>query len=103
MSNSFETPGSSLHEISQARILEWVAIPFSRGSSPPRDQTHVSCLAGRVFTTELPGKAMPSGCVGRKVAAQLLKLSLVVAWKSILVGGACEKPGGKAYRDGSMG
>ena len=38
-----------------------------------------------------------------KMAAQLLKLSLVVAWKSVLVGGACEKPGGKAYRDGSMG
>ena len=32
-------PGSSVHEILQARILEWVAIPFSRGSSQPRDQT----------------------------------------------------------------
>ena len=32
-------------EISQARILEWVAISFSRGSSPPRDGTHVSCLS----------------------------------------------------------
>ena len=35
-------PGSSVHEIFQARILEWVAIPFSRRSSRPRDQTHVS-------------------------------------------------------------
>ena len=35
-------PGSSVHEIFQARILEWVAIPFSRGSSWPRDWTHVS-------------------------------------------------------------
>ena len=35
-------PGSSLHGISQARILEWVAVPFSRGSSPPRDQNCVS-------------------------------------------------------------
>ena len=96
-------PGSSVHGISQARILEWVAISFSRGSSPPRDQIHVSCLAGRVFTMEPPGKPMPSVLVGHKVAAQLLKLSLVVAWKSVLVGGACEKPGGKAYRDGSMG
>ena len=40
-------PGSSLHGILQARILEWVAIPFSRGSSQPRDQTWVSCIAGR--------------------------------------------------------
>ena len=34
-------PGSSVHGISQARILEWVAMSFSRGSSPPRDQTHL--------------------------------------------------------------
>ena len=43
-------PGFSVHEISQARILDWVAISFSRGSSPPRDQTQVSCIAGRFFT-----------------------------------------------------
>jgi len=36
--------------ILQARILEWVAISFSRGSSRPRDQNQVSCLAGRFFT-----------------------------------------------------
>ena len=42
--------GSSVHEIFQARILEWVAISFSRGSSQPRDQTWVSCTAGRFFT-----------------------------------------------------
>ena len=42
-------PGSSTHGILQARILEWLAISFSRGSSQPRDQTHVSCLAGRCF------------------------------------------------------
>ena len=40
-------PGSSVHGILQARILEWVAIPFSRGSSQSRDQTQVSCIAGR--------------------------------------------------------
>ena len=44
------SPGSSVHEIFQARILEWVAISFSRGSSQPRDQTWVSCIAGRFFT-----------------------------------------------------
>ena len=43
-------PGSSVHGILQARILGWVAIPFSRGSSQPRDQTWVSCIAGRFFT-----------------------------------------------------
>ena len=42
-------PGSSVHGILQARILEWVAISFSRGSSQPRDQTQVSHIAGRHF------------------------------------------------------
>ena len=41
--------GSFVHGILQARILEWVAISFSRGSSQPRDQTWVSCIAGRCF------------------------------------------------------
>ena len=39
-----------LHWILQARILEWVAISFSRGSSQLRDRTQVSCIAGRFFT-----------------------------------------------------
>ena len=54
-------PGSSVHGILQARILESVAMPFSRGSSTPRDQTHISCvpaLAGRFFTTAPPGKCI---------------------------------------------
>ena len=42
---------SSIHGILQARILEWVAISFSRGSSQPKNQTWVSCIAGRFFTT----------------------------------------------------
>ena len=49
-------PGSSGNEISQARILERVAISFSRGSSQPRDRNFVSCLAGRFYTTEPLGK-----------------------------------------------
>ena len=48
-------PGSSAHVISQARILEWVAISFSRGSSWPRGQTQI-CLVGGFFTAEPPGK-----------------------------------------------
>ena len=54
-------PGSSVHGISQAGILEWVAISSSRGSFQPRDRTHVSslvtpALAGGFFTHETPGK-----------------------------------------------
>ena len=54
-------PDSSFHGILQARILEGVAMPSSRGSSLPRDQTRVSsgpCNAGRFFTTEPPGKPL---------------------------------------------
>ena len=40
----------TVHGILQARILEWVALPFSRESSQPRDQTQVSCIAGRFLT-----------------------------------------------------
>ena len=40
----------TVHGILQARILEWVAFPFSRGSSQPRDRTQVSCIAGGFFT-----------------------------------------------------
>ena len=51
-------PAGSVHGILQARILERIAICYSRGSSRPRDQTHVSCaptLTGRFFTTTPPG------------------------------------------------
>ena len=51
-------PGSSIHGIFQARILEWVAISFSRGSSQPRDRTWVSHTAGRLFTVSATRKAM---------------------------------------------
>ena len=56
-------PGCSVHGILQARILEWVAISFSRGSSSPRNRTQVSCTAGRVFTNwatrEVPERWAP--------------------------------------------
>ena len=61
-------PGSSV-EIFQARILEWVAIPFSRESSWPRDQTQGSCIAEGFFTVWGPGEALcavpPTGSVER--------------------------------------
>ena len=49
-------PGSSVHGILQARILEWIVIPFSRGSSQLRDTTQVSCIASRFFTIWATGK-----------------------------------------------
>ena len=49
-------PGSSVHGMSRARILEWVAISSSRGSSWARGQACISCLAGRFFATESAGK-----------------------------------------------
>ena len=48
----------TVHEILQARIPEWVAFPFSRESSQPRDQTQVSCIAGRFFTNWATREAM---------------------------------------------
>ena len=47
---NYSPPGSSVNGILQARIMEWVAIPFSRGSSWLRDRPPVSCIAGRFFT-----------------------------------------------------
>ena len=55
-------PGSSIHGISQARILEWVAISFSRGSSRPRDWTCISCVScftGRFFPLHHLGSWIP--------------------------------------------
>ena len=52
----YSLPGSFVHGIFQARILTWVAISFSRGSSQLKDRTHVSCLAGGFFITEPPGR-----------------------------------------------
>ena len=47
-------PGSSVFRIIPGGTVEWVALPFSRRSSRPRDGTQVSCLAGRFFTTVSP-------------------------------------------------
>ena len=53
------SPGFSVHGIAQARILEWVAISSSRGSSKPRDQTRISCVSGDgLFTIEPPRKSI---------------------------------------------
>ena len=57
----YSPPGSSVHGILQARMLEWVAISFSRACSRPKDQTWVSYIAGRFFTIWATREAHPSG------------------------------------------
>ena len=54
-------PGSSVHGILQARILEWVAMPSSRGSSQPRDRTQVSFIAGSSLAAEPQVKPKNTG------------------------------------------
>ena len=73
-------PDSSVHGILYVRVLEWVAMPSSRGSSRPRDQTRVSCIAGRFFIIEPPGKPTFTNyrgeqCVFRTVALSYLNLT----------------------------
>ena len=76
--------GSSVHGILWARILEWVAISFSRGSSWPRDWTQVSCIAGRFFTSELGNWGMRTirHLPGWKVGRTLLMSHFY--WQSFL-------------------
>ena len=62
-------PDSSVDGISQARILEWITIPFSRGSSKSRDRTQVSCISGRFFTEPLE-KPQVTGSVQFSSVAQ---------------------------------
>ena len=74
----YSPPDSSVCGISQARILEWVAMSSSRGFSQPRDQTHISCsscIAGRFFTDEPPGNRS-------KVHEHPWKIKTLEAWKS---------------------
>ena len=82
-------PGSSVHGLLQARILEWVAIPNSRGSSWPREWTQVSCITGRFFTIWATRKAISSvqfSCsvirlfVTSWTAALLASLSITNSW-----------------------
>ena len=58
-------PGSSVHGILQEKTLEWIAIPFSRGSSQPRAQTQVYCTAGRFFTIWATGKILKHRTIPR--------------------------------------
>ena len=70
-------PGSSVYEIPQARILEWVAISFSRGSSRYRDWTHVSCIASGFFTAKLAGVKAEYGIIAPPTGCSPISLSLL--------------------------
>ena len=69
--------GSSAHGILQARILEWIAMPFSRGSFPSRDQTQVSCIAGRFFTVWATREAHIKACWYAKILLESLSKTRV--------------------------
>ena len=78
-------PGPSVHGIFQARILEWVAMPSSRGYSPSRDRTHDSCissLAGRFFTAEPPRSPKEWACIrtNPRATQTLAERSLWETW-----------------------
>ena len=85
------------HEILQARTLEWVAFPFSRGSSWPRHRTGVSCIAGRFFTNWATREVMPSKFLQKNTnnlriashclstySALLFFTALTTTWNSII-------------------
>ena len=74
--------GSSVHEILQARILEWVAISFSRGSSQPRDQTWVLCIAGR-FVYHLSHQGSPRLLTKEPGDNRSLPVGYVHSWERL--------------------
>ena len=79
-------PGSSVHRIFQTRILEWIAIPFSTGSSLPRDQNQVSHTAGRFFALWATRKAHSVGWESLKKRFPFLctyRKDLVEFWEDI--------------------
>ena len=76
-------PGSSVRGMSQGRILEWVAMPSSKGSSRPRDQTlisYVSCFGSRFFTILTTWEASIISCMAPEIKHPLSCLLLCVCW-----------------------
>ena len=71
-------PGFSIHRIFQARVLEWVAISFSRGSSRPRDQTQVFHIAGRRFTC-----LSHQGSQRKGTHVFLVRVALQILWRAL--------------------
>ena len=83
-------PGSSVHGISQARILEWVAMPSSRGSSRPRDPSrisYVSCIGSRFFTISAAREApvfSQSGASNPRLKTMLLPIACITCCTPLL-------------------
>ena len=74
-------PDSSVHGISQARILEGVAMPSSRGSSQPRNRTRISCsscIAGGFFTTEPPEKLVKQDQESPNIISKVFRIQLKI-------------------------
>ena len=79
-------PGSSVHGILQARILDWVAMPSSRGSSLPRDQTlslSFPALAGRFFTTRATWEALYTEYIMRNAGPEETQAGIKTAGRNI--------------------
>ena len=86
-------PGSSVHGIFPARILEWIAIYFSRGSSRPKDWTRVSCIAciaGIFFTNEPLGNLFKKWSTWKKIF--FFKVNTETSMTQELLGATSKKP-----------
>ena len=103
----YSPPSSSIHGILQARILEWVAISFSRGSSQPRDRTQVSHLAGRHFNLCATREALKyKNTVSQKTSYRDTELQIHVLTSKISKGGKearLKEEGGGVGRGGRKG
>ena len=82
-------PGSSLHGILRARILEWVVYPFSRGSSWPRNWTEVSCIVGGFFTSWATREAHNVRSLRKVEKKKKKRLSCFVSWIFLLFRREC--------------
>ena len=88
----YSLPGSSVHGTSQARVLEWVAISFSRGSSQPRDRTPVSSIVDRCFTVWATREVDYSA----SLVAQIVK-NLLYLWVNHRLGGIFQGTSGLVH------
>ena len=83
MSDSLWPTDFTVHEILQARILEWVVVPFSRGSSQPSGRTQVSCIAADSLPAEPPVKPNGTGVTSLSLLQQMF-LTQELNWVSCM-------------------
>ena len=93
-------PGSSVHGISQARILEWVAFPSSGDLPDARINPTSSELAGRFFTTESRGKTIFSSILHYRIKKEMATHSRVLAWRVPGMGEPSGLPSMRSHRVG---